>query len=136
MKKILLLEDDKTRIDKVKQATIGHNLHVATTAKEAIDFLSQLRAYDAYDIISLDHDLNGTEMSESNEYSGYAVAQYIVNMSPILWPRTIIVHTFNQAGGLNIMNELFKTQEVCLTSGPVYVVRASFDIPEYWRIFE
>lgn len=51
--KILLLENEPERIKKVKCATIGHRLDVATTAKAAIDFLSNLHAYEAYDIVSL-----------------------------------------------------------------------------------
>lgn len=131
--KILLLEDEPERIKKVKYATIGHHMDIATTAKGTIHLLSTLRAYEAYDIISLDHDLGGEIMTPSNENSGFAVAKQAAELLPILWPRAVIVHSFNPIGATNMIKTLEKTHLIKLTSGPIEIIRALFNTPKYWK---
>lgn len=118
--KVLFLEDDESRIAKARREFVGHVLVVATTAQEAIAALDVHR----FDLASLDHDLGGTQMAESNENSGYAVAKYIAAMET---PPFVIVHSFNPVGAQKMMLHLVEMAPCA---------RALWDTPEYWRIVE
>lgn len=116
--RILFLEDDENRIRKARQGFVGHRLVVAVTAEEAVAELNSQQ----FDLASLDHDLGGTVMAESDENSGHAVAKHIAAMSA---PPPVIVHSFNPVGAGLMMN--------CL-SGATPCFRALFDTPLYWQL--
>lgn len=106
--KILVLEDDPSRITVFKRSFVGHDVDFAETAAGAIGFLSSFR----YDIIFLDHDLGGEKwVSSSHKNTGSEVVRWLVGWyngeknergrylypySPASWPHTIfIIHSMN-----------------------------------------
>lgn len=117
--KIFFLEDDENRIRKARRAFIGHELIVVTTAQEAIAALKS----QAFDVASLDHDLGGAQMAESDENSGYAVAQFIAEMEA---RPDVIVHSFNPTGAARMVE--------CLGGHSGRCFRALFDSPLYWQL--
>lgn len=118
--KVLFLEDDENRIAKARREFVGCELTVAQTAQEAIAALDAVR----FDLASLDHDLGGAQMAESDENSGYAVAKHIAAMEA---PPFVIVHSFNPVGAQKMMLHLVEMAPC---------VRALWDVPQYWRIVE
>lgn len=117
--KILFLEDDENRIRKARMAFVGHKLVVVRTAQEAI---ATLKAQ-PFDVASLDHDLGGKQMTDSDENSGYAVAQFIAEMEA---RPDVIVHSFNPIGMARMVECLGGYNKRCF--------RALFDTPLYWQL--
>lgn len=120
--RILFLEDDANRIAKARRGFVGYDLTVVTTAREAIDALKTER----FDLVSLDHDLGGTQMAESDENSGHAVAQFIAKMPSC---PAVLVHSFNPVGAENMMNCL--RDRLCVKA---LCIRVLFDTPGYWQL--
>jgi len=118
--KILFLEDDANRIAKARREFVGDELTVVETAQGAIAALE----VNQFDLASLDHDLGGSVMAESDENSGYAVARYI---APMEYPPFVIVHSFNPVGAKKMMLHLVEM---------VPCARALWDTPDYWRFIE
>ncbi len=116
--KILFLEDDENRIAKARREFVGDALTVVETAQEAIAALNN----DNFDLASLDHDLGGTQMAESDENSGYAVAKHIVTMEQQPF---VIVHSFNPVGADRMMRHLVEFAPCA---------RALWNTPQYWQI--
>lgn len=116
--RILFLDDEKVRRDKFRDKYLGTGciIDFATNAKEAIDFLKNHQ----YDFVSLDHDLGGKSMVESNEESGYAVAEFIAYQIPEEHrPKKVVIHSFNPVGAqrmylllkayhINVYKDIFK----------------------------
>lgn len=101
MRPILFLDDDKHR----HQVIRPHLLHdAAYTTQEAIEKLKTKE----YDLVFLDHDLNGNQMvdSFSEEETGYTVAKWIVDNKPKI--PIIVVHSLNPFGVENMVNLLTK----------------------------
>jgi CheY-like chemotaxis protein len=119
--KILFLDDDPIRTAKFMEKTVGHEVLTAETAQDAIALLD---THLDFDIASLDHDLGGEVFCESNEVSGYAVAQAIDEMPVEDQPLCIIVHSFNPAGAERMANKI-----------PA-AARIPFGSEHYWRAFE
>jgi CheY-like chemotaxis protein len=99
---ILIVEDNKDRIEAFKRRLIGNNIIVV---KQSRDGISRLRAKDI-DVLFLDHDLAGTgEPEPSGPRTGYEVAKWLEE-NPKFQPRQIIVHSLNAAGRKNILAAL------------------------------
>lgn len=102
MARILVLEDDKTRIGCFKHKLFNHNVDYVETSKEAILLLEDNNTYDA---IFLDHDLGGKTMVKSGDNTGYEVAVWL-NQHPDKQPNQIIIHSYNPVGRKNMMQVL------------------------------
>lgn len=100
MPRILVLDDDHTRLKAFNQRLIGSVVDCVTTSKDAISKLNEHQ----YDVVYLDHDLGGNTHVPSGENTGYEVAQHIASMENK--PRNIIIHSFNMAGAKNMMSLL------------------------------
>ena len=120
--KVLFLEDDHNRIAKARREFVGSDLTVAETAQSAIAALDANR----FDLVSLDHDLGGTVMAESDGNSGYAVARHIAAMEAP--PVFVIIHSFNPVGA--------QRMEDCLIECEALRARLLFDTPKYWQFVE
>jgi DNA-binding response OmpR family regulator len=83
--RILILEDDSTRVSNFIELLHKHILDITENAYDAIDYLDQYN----YDLILLDHDLG-----EGNG-SGSLVAAYLAQMN--WYNPTIIIHSWNIA---------------------------------------
>lgn len=100
MPRILVLDDDLTRLMAFNQRLIGSVVDCVTTSKEAIDKLKE----NEYQIVYLDHDLGGMTHCTSGENTGYEVAKFISTMETR--PRNIVIHSFNTVGAKNMMSLL------------------------------
>jgi CheY-like chemotaxis protein len=114
--RILFLDDDPTRIQKFKQAMIGHEVIAVETADDAI---ARLRA-ESFDAVSLDHDLGGEVYVASEEHNtGYSVAKEMVTIEN---RPTTIIHSYNPVGAKRMADKL---------NAP----HIPFATPRYWKSF-
>lgn len=105
MKKILFLDDDRKRavflMDNIPE---GFAVTWAKTAADAIAFLKN----EKWDVVSLDHDLDGIYQSPQHPNTGTTVAKYIEdNRKDLAYLQDhIIIHSYNvlaAAGMMQIM---------------------------------
>lgn len=100
--RILILDDDESRLRQFRQILSGNEVTCVKTAKETIEKLSE---NETYDVIFLDHDLGGKVYAPSGEETGYEVAEWI-SENPNREPKQIIIHSFNNVGARNMKNLL------------------------------
>src|SRR5258708_7157764 len=90
--RVFILEDDPERVktfrDRYRREEITH----AATASEAIAILLE---QPPFDIVQLDHDLDGQQMIASGPGTGLEVANAIAEMAGREPHGRIIVHSFN-----------------------------------------
>jgi hypothetical protein len=84
--KILVLDDDKSRLRAFQQKLIG-----------AVVTCDKLKNEDPFDVIFLDHDLGGKIYVPSGPGTGWEVAEWLKN-NPEKKPKKIIFHTLNENG--------------------------------------
>ena len=94
---ILILEDDPKRHKVFLNNLIGCAVTIVDTVEAAIDELS----HKEFDALFLDHDLNGEQMVESGEGTGYMVALWLTS-HPNCRPDSIVIHNFNPVGSENM----------------------------------
>ena len=99
--KILILDDDITRLDIFKKNLIGHSVVCVMTAQETIQKLSD----EIWDYVFLDHDLGGKMYVPSGIGTGYEVAKWLSENADRK-PKKIIIHSFNEPGRKNMQNVL------------------------------
>jgi len=119
--KILVLDDDHTRLAKFRQKFIGHEVNCVETAPMAILCLSRTK----YQAVFLDHDLGGTVMASSGPGTGYEVAKWLEE-HPDRKPEKIFIHSFNPVGSANMNRALPEAQ---LVPG-VWAMNEIFDKPD------
>lgn len=90
--KILLLEDNNNRITYFQNALQAHTLIVCRHAKAAKKALHKHQ----FDLIFLDHDLQGIPAEPESDNCGSEVARYIAE--EIIAYGAIILHTENEIG--------------------------------------
>lgn len=96
--KILVLDDDETRLQAFKDKLVGHEVLTATTAQEAIESLKSTM----FDAVFLDHDLGGQIYQASGPETGYEVAVWLRD-NPERKPQSIVIHSFNAPGARNML---------------------------------
>lgn len=104
--KILFLDDKQERHRRFMQEHIGCSVVQVYTAREAIEQLEASRQRgEAWDVISLDHDLTeahelacirGLPLPPAGDGSGYDVALWMAEHK--VAARAVVLHSFNQAG--------------------------------------
>jgi CheY-like chemotaxis protein len=99
--RILVLDDDETRLKAFRQKLIGNEVVTVMTTSNAIEQLNS----NAFQAVSLDHDLGGKHMVPSGKGTGYEVAQWLQE-HPEKQPANIIIHSFNPVGAQNIASLL------------------------------
>ena len=107
MSKVLVLDDDMTRLDIFRKNLIGHNVTCVNTAKETIDQLE----HEKWDYVFLDHDLGGMIYVPSGPGTGYEVAEWI-SKNPDKKPKNVVIHSFNEPGRRN-MHSLIPDAIIC-----------------------
>jgi len=105
--KILVLDDDKSRLKQFQQKLIGHDVSCVETVSEAIQKLKN----DLFDYVFLDHDLGGKAYvaSGGEEFTGWDVALWL-SKNTDRQPKNIIIHSFNPAGAANMKSLLPQAQ--------------------------
>lgn len=98
--RVLFVDDEKYRHDLAWEKHFDGPVDMthAWSAKAAIDWLQKS---DPFDLVMLDHDLGAErqrqDVSDCRE-DGCAVARFIASMPPDRRPKTVITHSFNEAG--------------------------------------
>jgi len=95
--KVLVLDDDHSRLAAFRRKFIGHDVTCVETASGAIESLFTNR----FDAVFLDHDLGGEIMVDSKEGTGYEVALWL-QANPDYAPEQIFIHSFNPVGAANM----------------------------------
>lgn len=102
MKKLLFLDDDKKRafflLDNIPE---GIAVTWVQTASAAIELLKS----EKWDVVSLDHDLEGVYQSPQHSNSGTAVAKYIAAHQKDLayLKNRVLIHSYNSKAALGMM---------------------------------
>lgn len=99
---VLFLDDDPGRHSVIARDCSRHVFTHVETADQAIEAL----ANKPFDIVCLDHDLDGKTYVESGKGTGFEVAEYMATGKIARRPRLVIVHSFNQIGAGLMMNIL------------------------------
>lgn len=106
MLNILVLEDDKSRIDWFKQQTIGMLVDFTDKSTGAIKLLQNKK----YDYVYLDHDLMESHYADQNVRddgnTGYAVALFLEQNPEVNAGATFVVHSLNPSGSSRMMEAL------------------------------
>jgi len=101
MKKILILEDDPNRVLKFYEMFEYHSLTITNTSEAAIEIASSHK----FDVIFLDHDLDGRVYVNSDEKNtGYQVAKILP--STINKNTPVIIHSWNGVGAKRMMGAM------------------------------
>lgn len=100
--KILILDDCKTRLSTFRRKLIGA---VVICTEHAADCIRELETNEQFDLILLDHDLEGKTYVPSGPGTGYEVALWLKN-HPEKKPSKIILHTCNEYGAAKMLEEL------------------------------
>ena len=90
--RVFVLEDNEDRARWFIKNYVKDDLTLVNDAATDAHLVSIIR----YDLIFLDHDLNGEVYCPSDEHSGYAVAQAIVDSPNQKTP--VIIHSWNDEG--------------------------------------
>jgi len=106
--RILVLEDDPSRVKKIKQELVGFVVDFSDNVSDAINLIETYQ----YDLMFLDHDLGGKQMvNSSQEGTGYQFAKAIA-ISRLNKGTTVIIHSCNPAGAANMQAILLES--VCI----------------------
>lgn len=103
--RILILEDQEIRQKKFVFNLIGNEVFITASVKECIDHLDRL----PWDILFLDHDIEGPWLCPSGPGTGYEVACWL-EQHPERQPKLIFTHSYNVTGVENICRALPKAQ--------------------------
>jgi CheY-like chemotaxis protein len=103
--RILFLDDDPARHQEFEGKIRGLQLDVTpvTTSAEAIAAIESTK----FDVIFLDHDLNGQIYVDSGPGTGFEVAQKV--LGTLNKDAQVIVHTINEKGARAMLEVLGKT---------------------------
>lgn len=99
--RILVVEDDPTRLEWFQKEFNGQDLTLATTAAAGVKYVND----EEFDVIFLDHDLGGRVFVDSeDDNTGCAVAKHI--KASINAKTPVLIHSWNPAGARNIQTVL------------------------------
>lgn len=100
--RILILDDDRNRLSTFRRKLIGA---VVTCVEHVSDCIKMIEDNEPFEIIFLDHDLDGQIYVPSGPGTGYEVAQWLKN-HPEKMPGKVILHTCNEYGAVLMLEEL------------------------------
>lgn len=117
--KILFLDDRSKRIHAALEKYAEHDLTIVTTVKECIEKISN----EAWDLVSLDHDLNYESFVDPNRSDcGMEVVRFLCEKEKfllnsvkyplqrgIMRPSKIIIHTSNAVAATEMIHHLQKS---------------------------
>jgi hypothetical protein len=95
--RILILEDQEIRQKKFLFNLVGQDVKITADVKECIRLLDT----ENWDILFLDHDIEGPWICPSGLGTGYEVACWL-EQRPEKQPKLIFTHTYNETGAQNI----------------------------------
>jgi len=127
---VFLLDDDRRRHRWFSKRFEGDELDIAETVDEAKELLSEF----AYDAVFLDHDLlpHHYESNDHDDFAstGYAIAEWLNENKELQRAATIIVHTRNADGAVQMVEKLRESgRQVEYVPFPMLDLK----IKNYWK---
>ncbi len=127
---VFLLDDDRRRHRWFSKRFEGDELDIAETVEEAKELLSEF----AYDAVFLDHDLlpHHYESNDHDDFAstGYAIAEWLDENKELQRAATIIVHTRNADGAVQMVEKLRESgRQVEYVPFPMLDLK----IKNYWK---
>ena len=127
---VFLLDDDRRRHHWFSKRFKGDGLDIAETVDEAKVLLSEF----AYDAVFLDHDLlpHHYESNDHDDFAntGYAIAEWLNENKELQRAATIIVHTRNADGAVQMVEKLRESgRQVEYVPFPMLDLK----IKNYWK---
>ena len=116
---VLFLDDNKNRRKHARERFRCVSFIETETVTDAIRLLDESPPFD---IVHLDHDLDGKVFVRSDENSGFWVAKHISEMPIHKRPRVVVIHTHNLDGAKK-MFEVLIGQVTTLIHQPYEVVQ-------------
>lgn len=108
IKNIFILEDNEFRIEWFKK-TLGNDFNL--TFSDKVNETKYLLNHNKYDILFLDHDLDGKQWVEiTDENTGSRVAEEIKKLNLNV---PIVIHSWNSIGVRNMTNILSPIKCIC-----------------------
>ena len=101
--KILFLDDDVLRHEAFLREHPSDTVTRASTVEET---LVALEAGSPFDVVYLDHDLEGRVFVEEIEGTGCEIAFFIARLPDNKLPKLVIVHSHNPAGARRMVEAL------------------------------
>jgi hypothetical protein len=95
--KILILEDDNSRILKFREQFFDHDHYITRFPKEANKWLEEIE----FNVITLDHDLEEESQGTDNNFeegTGLEVANFLGQNLELSKEAQIFIHSLNGAG--------------------------------------
>jgi len=127
---VFLLDDDRQRHRWFAKRFDGDEIDIVETVSEAKELLSEY----AYDAIFLDHDLLPHHYKSNDhddfENTGYAIAEWLNENKNLQRAATIIVHTRNADGAVQMVEKLRESgRQVEYVPFPMLDIK----IKNYWK---
>lgn len=105
--KVLFLDDSQERWDLFSDVLNQYNFIELTWVKTSSDAIKRLKQC-KWDVICLDHDLNGVGLERSTELTGYEVAEFI-SKDERYNKDLIFIHSWNPEGAKNMRKVLSRS---------------------------
>lgn len=117
MSKVLILEDNKDRINTFKAKLSDHDLYFFDDVQEAVQAYALMGPYD---LILLDHDLDDKIFVDSSEpNTGYQFALFLSSQDT---SAQIIIHSMNARGAQNMKAVLPQAEVI-----PFHILKKALD---------
>lgn len=103
--KILILEDDDSRVKKFRQQFFKHELYITHLPKQANAWLEEIE----FDVISLDHDLSEDVQGLDNNFdvgTGLEVANFLGSKPWLSSSAQIFIHSLNGSGAKRMQSAM------------------------------
>jgi CheY-like chemotaxis protein len=101
--RILILEDNAIRIREFRMAC---NETIYVDFVNNVNDLSNKIEKNRYDLIFLDHDLDGLAFVNPRDYNTGTTAAYLISTSPLNKDRMVIIHSHNPEGARSMIRHL------------------------------
>lgn len=115
--RVLILEDDVDRMKYFRRKFIGHEVTICDDTKELIKELIENK----WDLLYLDHDLDGKVYVPSGEGTGYEVAEWLSNNLDKC-PPEVYVHTLNGGGRKKMLDVLPQAHSYPFAWANIYIL--------------
>jgi hypothetical protein len=96
--RILILDDEDERHEGFKKILSGHELFHAF---ESAEFKAMFLGQGPFDMICFDHE-KISDMYGYSEITGLHMANFVLRQPERLWPKQVLVHSWNPDGAANI----------------------------------
>jgi hypothetical protein len=109
--KFMVLEDDPNRVEqfqkRFREFSERNGIHVSPKFTDNVDDFMVIMRAENFDVVFMDHDLGGRVFVDSvDKTTGAEAARQLKAKGLVEKNGNFIIHSLNQAGALNIANEV------------------------------